>query len=91
MARPSSKEKGRLPSGKYSQPEQALRWIHLGSEMSLERSQRQQAADHCTASPMGGLKLTWRFRQKTGAGVERYLKSGSGHAFAKKRLWPVDR
>jgi hypothetical protein len=42
----------RLPFGKYFQPEQALCWVHLGFEMSLERSQRRQAADHCTASPM---------------------------------------
>lgn len=55
---------------------------------------RQRVQDHnngCNPSTTGA---TWRlkgyvaFDEKTQAmAFERYLKSGSGHAFAAKRLW----
>lgn len=56
---------------------------------------KQRLADHnARKSPHTSKYVPWKLvtyvafsdRQKAEA-FERYLKSGSGHAFAKKRLW----
>ena len=34
------------------------------------------------------IEATGRYHRRCAAELERYLKSGSGHAFAKRHLWP---
>jgi putative endonuclease len=56
---------------------------------------RQRVADHNQgANPSTRVERPWRLKgyvafetKPTALAFERYLKSGSGHAFAKKRLW----
>jgi predicted GIY-YIG superfamily endonuclease len=65
------------------------RYVGLTSELKLRLS------DHNAGnSPHTSKYIPWRlvayvaFAEKAKAtAFERYLKSGSGHAFAKKRLW----
>jgi predicted GIY-YIG superfamily endonuclease len=65
------------------------RYVGLTSDL------KQRLADHNAGkSPHTSKYLPWRLvtyiafsdEQKAG-NFERYLKSGSGHAFARKRLW----
>ena len=56
---------------------------------------KQRLADHNTGkSPHTSKYAPWRLvtyvgfsNEQKAEAFERYLKSGSGHAFAKKRLW----
>jgi putative endonuclease len=56
---------------------------------------KQRLADHNAGkSPHTSKYLPWRLvtyiafsDEQKAANFERYLKSGSGHAFARKRLW----
>jgi predicted GIY-YIG superfamily endonuclease len=56
---------------------------------------KQRLGDHNTGkSPHTSKYAPWKLvtyvafsDEKKGETFERYLKSGSGHAFAKKRLW----
>jgi putative endonuclease len=66
---------------------------YIGSSVDF----RRRVAEHNTGqSPHTAKFRPWkpvvviRFEDDRAAGrFERYLKSGSGHAFAKRHLWPV--
>ena len=65
------------------------RYVGLTSEL------KQRLADHNAGkSPHTSKYLPWKLvtyvafsDERKAEAFERYLKSGSGHAFAKKRLW----
>jgi putative endonuclease len=56
---------------------------------------KQRIADHNAGKSLHTSKyVPWKLvtyvafsNERNGEAFERYLKSGSGHAFAKKRLW----
>ncbi len=55
---------------------------------------KQRVRDHNDGKNPATTRLQWRIKgyvafetKKAALDLERYLKSGSGHAFAKKRLW----
>ncbi len=65
------------------------RYVGLTSDL------RQRLADHNAAKSIHTARfMPWRIQtyvafsnRRKAAAFERYLKSGSGHAFANKRLW----
>src|SRR5258708_2121318 len=69
------------------------KWRYVGFRSNL----RQRLMDHNNGKlPNTARYHPWRIvmyasfaSKKQALAFERYLKSGSGHAFARKRLWPA--
>ena len=78
----------RLSFGKCLKFQPTLYWIHWVLASAFDRTQQRKTAhDGPVSSVARGNVYSFPFKKQALA-FEHYLKSGSGHAFAKKRLWP---
>jgi putative endonuclease len=92
-----------MPSEALAEEGSLMRYVYLLASEAFEEQRyvgitsdlKQRLADHNAGkSPHTSKYLPWKLvtyvafsdGQKADA-FERYLKSGSGHAFARKRLW----